>query len=511
MKKYDAIIIGSGLGGLVSAVIMGMEGMRVLVLEKNKQVGGNLQVFSRNKRIFDTGVHYVGGLEKGQNLHTYFSYLGIMDDLKIRRMSMDAFDTVSFEGDPITYKFGQGYAQYIEGLVEFFPDERLGIEKFCEAVQNVCASFPLYNIESVDDPMSYLNRLNVNAKEFIESCTDNVKLQKVLGGTNPLFAGEGDRTPFYVLALVVNSYIESSWKFIDGGAQIAKTLVKQIRKYQGEIIKHADVKKFIFEDRTATGVQTADGRTFYADCFISNAHPAVTIDMIEPGKFKKAYIKRVKGLDNSAAAFILYIVLKEGSTPILESNIYHYIDDNVWEGVNYKNEEWPPSYAMFSSISSKSETHSDNIIAMAYMKSSEVEQWAGSFNTVSEGDERGEEYEAFKTKKAEELLDAIEKKFPDIRERMECYYTSTPLTYRDYINTPDGSMYGISKDAADPLRSFISAKTKVPNLYLTGQNLNMHGVLGVTIGAITTCGEIFGQDYLVEKIKKSMHEAVINE
>lgn len=510
MEKYDAIIIGSGLGGLECGVILGMEGKRVLVLEKNKQVGGNLQIFSRNKRIFDTGVHYVGGLEKGQNLHTYFSYLGIMVDLKIRRMKREAYDLVSFEGDPISYPYGQGYEQFVEGLSAIFPEERAGIEKFTNEVRQVCKSFPLYNVESMEDPMQYLNRLNINAKDFIASCTTNPKLQKVLGGTSPLFAGEGDKTPFYVLALVINSYIESSWKFVDGGSQIAKALVKQLRKYDGHLIKHADVTKVLFDDKMATGVQTADGREFYADMIISNVHPAVTLEMIEPGKLKRAYRKRVTGLDNSAAAFILYLVMKEGTTPILDSNIYHYFDHEVWDNVNYKEEDWPPSIAMFSSISSKSETHTDALIAMAYMKMSEVEQWADTFNTVSEGDDRGAEYEAFKTQKAEQLLDAIEKKIPNIREHLECYYTSTPLTYRDYINTPNGSMYGISKDAEDPMRTFISAKTKIPNLYLTGQNLNMHGVLGVTIGAFTTCGEIFGQAYLVDKIKASVQESVSN-
>ena len=74
-KEFDILVIGSGLGGLVSALILAKEGMKVCVLEKNNQYGGNLQTFSRDKLIFDTGVHYLGGLSEGQNLYQYFSYL----------------------------------------------------------------------------------------------------------------------------------------------------------------------------------------------------------------------------------------------------------------------------------------------------------------------------------------------------------------------------------------------------------------------------------------------------
>ena len=73
-KKYDVVIVGSGLGGLVSAVILAKEGKRVCVLEKNNQYGGNLQTFVRDKTIFDTGIHYIGGLSEGQNLYKYFKY-----------------------------------------------------------------------------------------------------------------------------------------------------------------------------------------------------------------------------------------------------------------------------------------------------------------------------------------------------------------------------------------------------------------------------------------------------
>ena len=503
MGEYDVIVIGSGLGGLISAAILSEEGRRVLVLEKNKQLGGNLQIFARNKRIFDTGVHYIGGLDKGETLYKYFKYLGLMDDLKLHRLDMEGYDVISFDDDPLEYRYAQGYDAFIESMSEHFPDERAGIVKYCEKIQEICEAFPMYWVRKSEGSDESMNFLEINARDFIASCTSNEKLQKVLGGSNPLYAGD-ENTPFYVHALVFNSYTESAWRCIDGGAQIARLLVKKIKSHGGIIKNHSEVKRFLFDDVEATGVELTNGKQHFAKTFISNAHPELTLDMIGEGKLLKAYTKRIRSLKNTSAAFVLYMVLKPNTVPYFNHNYYHYMDDRVWEGTEYKAEDWPPSYAVFTGKSSKCDAYSDVLIAMAYMRFEEVEPWAHTFNSVAKNKHRGESYDAFKIRKAEQLLDTMEKKFPNIRESIETYYTSSPLTYRDYIGTKDGSMYGISRDHKAPLRSFISSRTKVPNLFMTGQNLVMHGILGVTISAVKTCTEILGYDYLMDKIIASI-------
>jgi all-trans-retinol 13,14-reductase len=144
MQEYDVIIIGSGLGGLVCANILSKEGWRVLVLEKNKQFGGNLQTFVRDRCIFDTGVHYIGGLLPQQNLYRYFNYLGIADKLRLQRMDVDAFDVISFAGEEVAYPYAQGYDNFVEQLSKSFPDERAGIQRYIDMLKQVCQGYPLY-------------------------------------------------------------------------------------------------------------------------------------------------------------------------------------------------------------------------------------------------------------------------------------------------------------------------------------------------------------------------------
>jgi all-trans-retinol 13,14-reductase len=123
--------------------------------------------------------------------------------------------------------------------------------------------------------------LEIDTKAFIESITDNKKLQVVLAGNNALYAGEPGRTPLYVHALILNHYIESSWKCIDGGSQIGKYMAKNIRERGGVILRNSEVKRIVEEDRKITHVELADGSRKYADIFISNMHPVKTLEITE--------------------------------------------------------------------------------------------------------------------------------------------------------------------------------------------------------------------------------------
>ena len=192
---------------------MAKEGYKVCVIEKNKQIVVTLQTYSRDKVIFDSGVHYVGGLDKGQNLYQLFRYLGIMDKVKIRKMDVDGFDSITFADDLKVYNYPQGYDRFIESMSADFPGEEVAIRRYCEAIKETCAKFPLYNLKNGGSFLDKSSVLELDTKTFIESLTSNKRLQDVLAGNNLLYAGQAYKTPFYVHALVINHYIESSYRF----------------------------------------------------------------------------------------------------------------------------------------------------------------------------------------------------------------------------------------------------------------------------------------------------------
>lgn len=236
-KEYDFVIIGSGLGGLACAYILASEGHSVAVLEKNHQIGGHLQVYSRGKTIFDTGVHYVGSLNEGENLYQFFKYFGILDKLKLKRMGDQKFDVVRFD-DGKEYDYAQGYESFQKVLLDYFPDEKNAIEAYCEKIKEVCSKFPLYNLKiSGENYQLDEDLLKLNAHDYIASLTSNFRLQNVLAGTNLLYAGVKEKTPFFVHALIINSYLSGSYKFIDGGSQIAILMSRAIRSLGEKFIK----------------------------------------------------------------------------------------------------------------------------------------------------------------------------------------------------------------------------------------------------------------------------------
>lgn len=499
-KEYDILVIGSGLGGLVSAVIMAKEGLKVCVLEKNNQFGGNLQTFSRDKLIFDTGVHYLGGLSKGQNLYHYFSYLEIMNELDIHKMDEDGYDKITFDGDPIDYPHAQGYDNFILQLSKFFPDEKENLERYCEGIQYVCNHFPRYNVTGKDQYNEEI--LHLNTRRFIESITQDKKLQSVLLGSNFLYGGDSENTPLYVHALTVNSCIQSAYKCIKGGSQISKLLIRKLREYGAEVHKHAEVAKMIFNNEDVLiGVKTKGGKEYHAKQFISNIEIRSTIHLIGEDRLKKSFLNRVLSWEPVSSCFSVYLVLKPRTIRNFNYNIYHYSsEDLVWKAYRYDKKSWPETYMLSSTPSKADHEFAESLTIISYMNFDEVAIWQKTVNTVVDEHERGAQYETFKQKKADQMIDALEKRIPDLRRSIKKVYTSSPLSYRDYIGSVEGNMYGYKKSSGTPLKTMVSPRTKIDNLFLTGQSVNMHGILGCTIGAFNTCAEILGKELIEERL-----------
>lgn len=495
MPQYDVVIIGAGLGGLLCGNILAREGMSVCVLEQNSVIGGGMQSFARNGVVFNTGLNYTESLGEGETLNRYFKYFGIQDKLQLKQMDVNGFERISFSGDDHEYPFAQGHAHFVETLAAHFPGEKDNLQRYMNYLNEISTSFPLYSLDtevkSIDETY-----LQVNTFDYIRSVTSNPRLQQVLAGLNSLYAGVADKTPLYVHALINSSFIRSAWRLVDGSSQLPRAIARTITEHGGVIKRRAKVVKLGGENSRVTFAELESGEQIRGKHFISNVHPAVTLNLVDESITKRAHKRRISGLPNTMGMFTMYIEFEPETQRYLNYNHHHFAHENAWT-TNYKANEWPEHYMFYTPAISKSDEWADGGVVITYMDYKEVEQWAAT--TV---ENRGAVYEAFKQEKAEQLLDFMEQKFPNIRSRIRRYHTSTPLTYRDYTGTPNGSAYGILKDSNDPLSTIIAPKSRVGNLYFTGQNLNMHGVLGVTIGAVLTCAEFLGTDYLLNKIKK---------
>jgi len=235
-------------------------------------------------------------------------------------------------------------------------------------------------------------------------------------------------------------------------------------------------------------------------------HPAQTLEMIDSDKIRPAYRNRVKNIENTASAFILYVILKPNRLKYQNRNYYYFDENNVWKGIDYTKTSWPYTYGLFECVPQNQKQYVEALAIISYMHFDEVKQWEKTHNTTLNEHRRGKDYEAFKALKAEKLLSVVENKFPGIKGDIQSYYSATPLSYRDYIGTTDGNLYGVARSFTNPLTTRISPRTKIHNLFFTGQNVNLHGVLGVTISAVLTCSMLVGKEYLINKIALANEE-----
>ncbi|MGB1248881.1 MAG: phytoene desaturase family protein, partial [Chitinophagales bacterium] len=386
-----------------------------------------------------------------------------------------------------------------------FPKERNEIKSYVNKLKELADKYPLYNLkyDKMPEELNF-DYLDESILSYFNQNFSNSKLRSVLGGTNLLYAGEPEISTFYEHGLIMNSYIESSYRFINGSGQIANALVRNIRRMGGTVLRYKKVSKIVCDDKSnAQYVELDNGERFYADNFISNIHPTTTMNLVDGVKIRKSYTNRLNAIPNSSSAFALHIAFKKDSFPFFNHNAYHFKDGAVWDTMNYTDAEWPKSYLALTPPSSQNDEFADGMIVIAYMHYDEVAKWGDVENTVGFEESRGADYEEFKIKKSEKLIDEIAKKYPGIRNHIESYCSSTPLTYKDYLHTPEGSIYGYMKDFQNPLKAYISPMTKVRNLYFTGQNVNMHGVMGVTVSSIITCGALLGTNYLLGKVLES--------
>lgn len=473
---YDVVIIGSGLGGLVCGSLLAREGKKVLILERQAQPGGCMQSYQRGRLSFDTGLHYVGGLAEGQQLHSVFSHLGLMK-LPWVRLDADGFDRVTI-GDQ-TFPMAEGYNHFARTLSEYFPKEKDGLRKYVELMRH------LPSMEEIGP---------VNAYDWMKSLFNDSLLINVLSGSAIKMELRRESLPLFTFAHGMSSYIGSSWRLRGGGHLIVNALVDDINRMGGKVVCHAEVNKLEEKDGRIVAARCSKGDVYEGDVFISDVHPQVTFGWLDESKvIKNMFRRRINAMENSTGILTVSLVLKKGVLPYFNHNKYYYRKPNVW---TFSEDVGGVGGVMVSCRVPEEGDYARQIDLMTPVSWKLFEAWGHT--TVGH---RGETYDMLKNHLADECIHLAERVVPELGSMVEKRYISTPLTYRDYTLSPCGSAYGVRKDCRNILMTTLSPRTSIPNLLLTGQSLMLHGVEGVTMTALQTCGELLGKDYIQTIIK----------
>lgn len=496
MKRV--VIIGSGLGGLTTGVTLAKNGYRVTVVEQGARVGGCLQCFSRHGVKFETGMHFVGSADEGQVLRRLTRYLEIDTKLRLSRLDTRRYYVVGLRGR--RFEFANGREAFIERMAEDFPQEKDHLRRYMDVVGQVAAASSLHSLAGGETDTAVMARYQLRSiNEVIDSLIGDPLLRDVLVGDLPLYAAERDKTPFSTHAFIMDFYNQSAFRFVGGSETLAQALVEVLREYGGEVLTRQRATRVVCDSRRATGVEVNDETFLAADYVISAIHPLRTLELLrDTSLIRPAYRQRLLGIPQTVGAFSVYLRFKPGAVPYMNYNFFGYNANSPWGCELYQEDEWPKGYLYMHERDAEEQPFARAGVVLTYMRMEELARWAAT--TVGR---RGDDYRAFVRGRAERLIASLDGQFPGLASQVADYYVSSPLTYRDYTGTEGGSLYGVAKDISLGSAGRVPHRTRVPNLFLAGQNVNSHGMLGVLVATMVACGELLTPQRVYEQIQKA--------
>lgn len=503
MSKERVIIIGSGMGGLSCGVVLAKNGYEVVVLEQGQQLGGCLQCFSRHGARFETGMHFIGSAAEGQTLDRLLQYLEVKKDIQLSSLDADGYEVIALNGK--RYRFARGREAFVRQMSEYFPRQHDNLVHYFDLVEKVAGASTLHSLKHAESDAAINTEYQLRSiNEVIDSIITDPELAKVLVGNLPLYAAEKDKTPFSTHAFIMDFYNQSAFRIVGGSDNVAKSLIHTIEKYGGKVLNHSKVTKIVCDETHATGVEINHETWMPANYIISDAHPMRTLELLDTKLIRPAFRQRINTMPQTVGGFSVYLEFKDNAVPYQNYNFYGYNTNTPWDCEQYDEMSWPKGYLYMhfcqeenitSHPSSLTSSFARTGVIISYMQMKEVKQWVGT-----KVGRRGADYEAFKQRKADLLLDSVERQFPGLRANIKHYYTSTPLTYQDYTGTENGGMYGVARDIHLGAACRVPQRTKVPNVFMTGQNINSHGILGVLVGTIVTCSEFLSAERIYQQI-----------
>ena len=499
-NRKTVLVIGGGLGGLVSGALLAKEGYKVTVLEKNAIIGGGLQTFKRKGVSFPTGMHVFGGFGENGQLRKLFTYLGIMDRLALQAMDPEGYDVVTVLEDGHTYSLPKGKERFVNYLAEAFPEEKEHIQDYVEKLFTLSEEEALFYLREQDSQMfmTVSEDAILPYDELMDRYLTNPKLKGMLAYLNPLMGGVAGTTPAFMSALLGVLHIGGTYQFVGSSQQMADLLKEVIESAGGRVVANEEVVGIEVEDHKVSRVVSKKGNVYQADSYISDVHPDVLLRLVDEKTFPVSFRKRIQAIPETRSCFKVYVKFKEKTFHYLNRTNYCLSSyEAKFDLTTLPQQDWPNAVMYYTPAVEQQGPFADTMVIIGEMEYAWVKPWEDT-----KTGRRGASYEQWKQQMTEQALDFMERIYPHFREQIEFVTASSPLTIRDYYGNKEGSNYGFLKDSHNIMLSQMSVFTKVKNLFLTGQNVNIHGMCGVSLTAIQTAEALVGPNVIVRKINK---------
>jgi len=507
-KDYDAIVIGSGIGGLTCAALLSKLGRTVCVLEQHYTAGGFTHSYEREGYEWDVGVHYIGETHKP---HSQMRRLfDVITDGELKWAPMDpCYDRIIIGGR--RYDFIAGRENFAAELKKHFLSEAEAIDRYVALVQKVARAVPRFFAgQAMPEPLGRAYAAAVRdrlvpeemlkpTREVLESITGNQELIGVLTGQWGDYGLPPAQASFLIHAVLVKHYLAGGNYPVGGSWKIAATILPVIRAGGGEVFTYAKVKQLLVEDGRCAGVVMDNGDALRARQVISSVGARLTFGELLPAaeRAKHGYQEKLSQVRASFSSLTLFLGFKGSAAELRlpKTNLWIYPspdhDANLARYMADPEAPFPLVYVSFPSAKDPEwDLHypgKSTVQVITGARYDWFEKWRGTT-----WQQRGGEYEAFKQNLTDRLLAELYRQMPQLDGRLAFGELATPLSTEWFHLYDRGEIYGLDHDVQRFRQRWLHPGTKVKGLYLTGQDVVTAGVGGALMGGLMTTASLLG-------------------
>ena len=476
MKRERIVIIGAGIGGLTTGLLLSRLGFDVTVVDKNKTPGGLIRGFTRSGIYCPVGNHFFGGAAPGETLHTLWSALGVFDRIRLEAVHPgEPVCRMAFED--FVFDYPLGIEAFIETLRDRFPDHCGAVDEI-DGILKPCARW-IGSMENIlSGPPGDIPFL-MPLLEWMDKIGCPPPLKRILSMPGNLVGVDLEKIPLSLYMTTLASYLQSCFRPKTTGIMFADIFCDRIRASGGKVLTEAPVSEIRTRGRAVTGVTVHPRGPIEADAVISTVHPKATLAFLPEDCRPKRFQTRIENLKNTQSAFAVYALAdskaaRPGKYPVFISEM----DDTLFGKTRFF-QTW--------------ETPDSKKHLVSVIEPDEPGNWRKWENTFT--GHRGENYEKQKSLRAKKLLERVSQAGMDAGAA-RIIAAFTPLTVRDWVDSPGGSIYGVMHSFDQTLKIMLLQRPPIKGLYFSGQSLVAPGILGTGIGALTTVRQLVGPDRL---------------